>query len=59
MDSLEDQLWQDYRTILVLGPVSQAAWFPPVPEEGFSGILVAPGLEEARQFLARNPMSRC
>ena len=59
MDPLIDQLWRDHQTALVYGDVTRAAWWPPNPEQGLPGVMVAPGPEAARQFLARNPMSRC
>ena len=49
MDSLEDDLWRDHRTVLVIGNVTRAAWWPPSGET--PGVLVAPGLDQAREAL--------
>jgi len=59
MYPIEEQLWHSHRTILVLGDVTRVAWWPPFPEQDLPGVMVAPGLEAAQQFMEQNPMSRC
>ena len=51
--NLADQWWREYQTTVVYGNVRACTWWPPDPQFGLPGVLVAPGEEDARQFLGK------